>query len=164
MALVLFAGLLAPGPLGAAEEDFSAQILAAHNHERAAVGVPPLAWSELLAAHAAVWARYLAQTDRPGHSPRDQRPGEGENIWLGSTGAFSPEEMVGGWIAEKSNFQNGVFPNVGLSENAQIPGHYTQVIWRGTADLGCALTNDGRRDYLVCRYTPAGNLIGERPY
>ena len=71
---------------------------------------------------------------------------------------------MGGWIAEKSNFQNGVFPNVGLSENTQIPGHYTQVIWRGTAELGCALTSGVRTDYLVCRYTPAGNLIGERPY
>ncbi|MGA9152857.1 MAG: CAP domain-containing protein [Candidatus Nitrosopolaris sp.] len=45
---------------GNAQADFVNSILAAHNRERAAVGVPPLVWNDTLAAHAKAWVEYLA--------------------------------------------------------------------------------------------------------
>ena len=37
------------------------RLLAAHNRERAAVGVPPLKWNEGLAASAGSWAQHLEE-------------------------------------------------------------------------------------------------------
>ena len=84
--------------------DFASRILAAHNQERAAVGVPPLVWSDALAADAAPWAAHLAQAVPLQHSPNDDRLDEGENIWRGTAGGYTLEQMVGGWAAEKRFF------------------------------------------------------------
>lgn len=41
--------------------------------------------------------------------------------------------------------------------------HYSQMIWRDTKKLGCALGEGANADYLVCRYFPAGNIFGKVP-
>ncbi|MFD2429036.1 CAP domain-containing protein [Sphingobium scionense] len=45
----------------------------------------------------------------------------------------------------------------------QDVAHYTQIIWRGTRSVGCALAEGRSFDYLVCRYYPAGNMFGMGP-
>ena len=146
----------------AAPADFSQQILAAHNSERAAVGVPPLVWSDKLAADAAPWAKHLAETGTFEHSPASDRTDEGENLWEGTQGGYTPAEMAGMWAGEKRYYQHGVFES-GTS-NGQMIGHYTQMIWKGTTQVGCALASGGGKDVLVCRYSPPGNFIGQMPY
>ena len=47
--------------------EFEAMVLAVHNRERAAFGVPPLTLSDTLAAHAKEYADYLAATGKVGH-------------------------------------------------------------------------------------------------
>ena len=148
----------------AASSDFEQQVLAAHNSERATLHLPPLAWDGTLAAHALVWARHLAEIGALQHSAREARPDEGENLWMGTAEAYSPEEMVGGWLSEKGKFRNGIFPDVSASGNLQVVGHYTQMIWKDTTQIGCGAARSGDFDVLVCRYSPPGNLIGERVY
>jgi hypothetical protein len=29
--------------------------------------------------------------------------------------------------------------------------------------MGCAMASNARNDYLVCRYSPAGNIVGRDP-
>jgi hypothetical protein len=43
-------------------------------------------------------------------------------------------------------------------------GHYTQLVWRATTQVGCASASSEREDILVCRYAEAGNYRGERPF
>jgi hypothetical protein len=160
-ALVLFVGLSTGA---AAQADFTGRILASHNAERAALDLPTLVWSETLAAEAAVWADRLAELGRLEHSPGYQRPGDGENLWMGTADAFTLEEMVGDWAEEKRLFRYGVFPDVSTSGNWHEVGHYTQMIWKHTSEVGCALASRDGWDVLVCRYSPAGNIVGERPY
>ncbi len=160
--------LLSPLVLGSVglRTNLDQRVLAAHNRERAALGVPDLAWNEDLARDAAGWAAHLAQTGAFEHSPDDPddpHP-QGENLWAGTRDYYGPETMVGGWIAEKADFKPGVFPNVSRTGDWDDVGHYTQVAWRSTGQVGCALARGAQEDVLVCRYAEGGNVDGERPF
>ena len=74
----------------------------------------------------------MAMTGRFAHSDRAARPGTGENLWMGTHGAFSVEAMVGGWSSEKRFFAPGIFPNVSRTGDWEDVGHYTQMIWPQT--------------------------------
>jgi hypothetical protein len=37
-------------------------------------------------------------------------------------------------------------------------------MWRKSGAVGCALARSQVEDVLVCRYSQAGNVIGERPF
>jgi hypothetical protein len=139
---------------------FPARILAAHNIERAAVGLPPLSWDSSLGTQAAKYAVQLALSRRFGHSAAQSRNGSGENLWMGTRRAFSIEAMVAGWASEKRMFRPGVFPAVSRTGNWAQVGHYTQMVWPATRRVGCALASNSGEDYLVCHYFPAGNVHG----
>lgn len=143
-----------PSTSGGTEQE----ILDAHNRYRAEVGVSPLQWSDSLAASAQQWADRLAATGTFQHS----RPGE--NLAQGSTGAFSVARLVDMWGGEKQHFTNGSFPNVSTTGNWQDVGHYTQVVWRDTTEVGCGLASGNGNDVLVCHYNPAGNVIGQNAF
>lgn len=140
---------------------FPARILAAHNAQRAALGLPLLVWDPALGAGAAAYAQQMAMTGRFEHSDRSQRRGVGENLWSGSHGAFSVEAMVGAWSSERRDFVPGIFPNNSRTGNWMDIAHYTQMIWPTTQRIGCALAANPRADYLICRYSPAGNIDGK---
>src|SRR5688500_7905038 len=86
----------------------TARLLATDNLERSRVDARPLVWDWRLAAAAASYGPTLARMGRLQHSPRQLRPGQRENLWMGSRGAFSPEQMVGSWIEERNAFRPGV--------------------------------------------------------
>ena len=143
-----------PGP------SFAQRLLVAHNLERDRVGVPRLKWSNKLAGQAQDWADTLARTNRFEHA--EDRAGAGENLWMGPATRYSAEAMIGGFVEEVRHFRVGQFPNVSMTGSWHDVGHYTQLVWRGTQEVGCAVARGGRNDILVCRYWPAGNVIGER--
>ncbi|MDJ0706892.1 MAG: CAP domain-containing protein [Leptolyngbyaceae cyanobacterium MO_188.B28] len=139
------------------------RILATHNRYRSEVGVPPLAWSSELANDAKKWAERLAS---PGNRTLQHDPNteNGENLWMGTSGAFEPTEMVDSWGREKQYFVNDVFPNVSSTNQWSDVGHYTQIIWSNTTQVGCSLSSNQNFDFLVCRYNPPGNFQGQRVY
>lgn len=140
-------------------------MLAAHNAARAEVGVAPLEWSDALATTARGYAQELARTGRFEHAVQPQGPGrEGENLWTGTRDAYSYAEMAGHWVAEKRDFVNGVTPMFSRTGKWEDVAHYTQIVWRGSTQVGCALASGPRDDYLVCRYAPPGNVVGERAF
>lgn len=165
--LALVALAVAPFMVGSISpyHDLEARLLTAHNRERAAAGIPTLAWNNELAASAEKWASHLGTTGAFEHSPDEVgQPVEGENLWAGTRGYYSPESMVGLWIAEKRNFKPGIFPGNSRTGDVEQVGHYTQLMWRQTTAMGCAIANSRNEDLLVCRYSTAGNVTGERPY
>ena len=166
-ALALPSAALALGPAGQRE------IVAAHNRWRAAVGVPALVWSERLAAQAAAWAGTLREqyACTPRHSPDNARERTGENLFWASPVLWSdgrrapqtiaPAAVVDDWGGESRDYD----PAGNSCAPGKACGHYTQVVWRGTREVGCAqaLCRDGSQVW-VCNYAPAGNLVGRRPY
>ncbi|MDO8813707.1 MAG: CAP domain-containing protein [Gallionella sp.] len=159
-------------PAHAAEID-AAAIISAHNKWRTEAGVTErLAYSPELAATAQTWADNLKRTNRcrMRHSKSDGK--YGENLYWASALAWSdgrkelqkisPEQVVGSWSSEKADYdyaRNRCAPG-------KICGHYTQVVWRTTATVGCAaaVCEDTLDQVWVCQYQPAGNWIGRKPY
>lgn len=162
---IAIAALALSAPLSAqplVARTFPARVLAAQNALRTKVGLRPMVWDPQLGEAAALWAAHLATTNRFEHSDRKARPGIGENLWEGSHGRYSVEAMVSLWAAERSNFVPGIFPNVSRTSNWYDVSHYTQVIWPQTQRVGCALASNSTTDYLVCRYSPKGNVDGRK--
>lgn len=162
------AALLAAGTLlvGASLPGLEQSLLYPHNSERARAALPPMQWDAGLAADAREWARYLAATGQFEHFEEfsDDPNAQGENLWMGTRSAFSPETMVGHWIEEKKDFKPGVFPDNSRTGDLADVGHYTQIMWRDTSRVGCAIAADAENEYLVCRYSATGNVVGERPF
>jgi hypothetical protein len=159
--------LLAAAPAGAPAQPvpggpgtLAERLLAAHNRERAQVGHAPLQWDSQLAAAATSYAPVLAGMRRLVHSPRETRPGQRENLAMASRGTLTPEQLVELWAREKLLLRPGLFPAVSRTGNWEDVAHYTQMVWPTTTRVGCAIFS-ADMDYLVCRYTPPGNIDGK---
>jgi pathogenesis-related protein 1 len=144
------------------------------NRERAAVGVPPLVWSDTLAASAQAWADYQASLNRSFHSPGNFRD-YAETI--AESGPHNPIDvnatllpMLNFWINEKANY----VPGTPMEQDGGAPNyywHYTQLVWRTTTEIGCGMATGSIQneygqvnDFLVCRFLPMGNFVGQAPY
>ena len=138
----------------------SATLLALHNQTRAQFGSLPLKWDPQLASQAASYGPQLAKHGRPVHSSRVGRETSRENLQQALPGT-TPEKMVGVWIAERRHFMPGTFPNVSRTGNWLDVGHYTQMVWPTTINVGCAIHRGGPSDWLICRYSPPGNQDGK---
>jgi len=138
------------------------RILAAHNAERARVGAAPLLWDPALAVHAAAYGPTLAAMRALVHSPRSSRPGERENLAKSWHGSMSPEQLVGMWTQERQLLAPGsmVFPGTSRTGRWEDIAHYTQMVWPTTTRVGCAIYS-ADWDYLICRYSPPGNIDGK---
>jgi hypothetical protein len=152
-----------PAPRGAALLRQAMQ--QGHDAARAEVGLPPLTWSDELAAGARTYAQTLARTGRFEHSPGSQAVNRiGENLWTGTRRAYRYHEMIGAWRAEKRDYLHQPVPNFSRTGRWQDVAHYGQLVSRRTLRYGCALASGRRDDYLVCRYDPPGNLVGATVY
>jgi hypothetical protein len=135
------------------------EILAAHNKYRLQLDIPPISWSNALADKAQEWADHLVSEGRFEHS------GAGENLAMGTAGEFSLTDFVDIWGQEQQYFIPDVsFPHVSTTGSWVDVGHYTQVVWRNTTEVGCGIARGNGRDILVCQYNPPGNLIGHKVY
>ncbi|MCA1748931.1 MAG: CAP domain-containing protein [Sphingomonadales bacterium] len=154
----------APDPTIAEDQgELRPAMIEVHNAARRAVGVPALTWDAGLARDARIYAEELARDERFDHSPSSTREGQGENLWMGTRGAYTFAEMAGGWVDERRHFRRGRFPDNSTSGDWLDVGHYTQIVWRTTQRVGCGVASNARDDYLVCRYAPQGNIVGRDP-
>ena len=151
-----------PRPQPRGEALLRAAALSVHNRARADRGLAPLRYDDRLAADALVYARKLAATNRFEHDPQaGRKPRQGENLFMGTRGAYRYEKMMQLMVDERAQFVPGIFPNVSRGQWWEV-GHYTQIIWPTTKRFGCAVTANRTDEFLVCRYTPAGNIVGTR--
>jgi pathogenesis-related protein 1 len=128
---------------------------------------PPLtslAWSEPLAQTARAWAascRFKHNGDRGN---------VGENLFATTVTDTrkAVEEAVESWVAERKDYDH----RQNRCASGKVCGHYTQVVWRHTRRVGCAVASCTggsplkAKDWMlvVCNYDPPGNVVGERPY
>lgn len=124
------------------------QWLVAHNSYRARHGVPPVSWSATVAAS----AQSYAETCPSRHSGS----GYGENLAWASYDMGVPA-VVKMWYGEESRYD---YESPGFKSGI---GHFTQIIWKGSIEIGCAsVSSCGSERSLkantwVCQYNPPGN-------
>ncbi|CAI9612528.1 unnamed protein product, partial [Staurois parvus] len=130
------------------EEDF----LSAHNKYRKLHGSPPLQLSRDLCKSAQKWADHLLSIRTLQHSNTDL----GENLYYKSSSNardLPGNEPVDSWYKEIENYN---FSRPGFSSNT---GHFTQIVWKDSKEVGYGVATDGKRLYfLVAQYSPAGNI------
>ena len=136
-------------------------MMAGHNDARRRYGVGPLVWDDALARDATAYANWLARANRFEHDRQQGRsPRQGENLFMGTRGAYSYADMIRLLADEGRYFRAGRFPDVSTTGSVWHVGHYTQIIWPTSQRVGCATASNRTNDYLVCRYLPAGNVVG----
>ena len=133
---------------------FAKEMLTAHNDIRAAMKLPPLQWSSALAAYSQKRADSLIAKNRAEHNPNSPY---GENILVTGLGS-TPSTVVTDWASESQDY---TYRSNACKGDC---GHYTQLVWRSTREVGCAMAHNGQREIWVCSYDPPGNFRGERPY
>ena len=131
------------------------EILQAHNSIRRRLNLPPLVWSDKVAAVAQQWAETLLERNQFVHRPKSIF---GENLFKIDGARSSPTQVVSAWASEARNY------DYASNRCTGVCGHYTQIVWRGTRELGCGLAPGPSREIWVCDYTPPGNVTGRRPF
>ncbi|KAI9931449.1 hypothetical protein MW887_010024 [Aspergillus wentii] len=144
-------------------EKFEDTVMSWSNDYRGKYNASHLVWNETLTEYAKNWAdKCLWQHS---HGPY------GENLAFGYPNASA---AVVAW-GDEGLLYNFDKPT-GFTEET---GHFTQLVWKGTAEVGCAAVDCGYDDtaktdngeytraqgwYVVCEYTPAGNVVGDQDH
>lgn len=137
-------------------------LLDLHNIERQAIGVYNLTWSADLSNSSQTWANYLASTKQLIHSGTGF---VGENLAQATFRSNMTASLFGQWSAEKKYFNPTQTYGANSTTNSSCEvGHYTQVIWSMTFEVGCGIANGTYMTVLVCQYRYAGNFIGNWVY
>ena len=144
-----------------------------HNDARQEVGSPPLVWSSKLEKQALLYAKILARKDekkRMKHSETN----DGENMTYSYsaeiinkviTPTFSRTPLTDaslGWYEEINDYRYSKVKKIRIGPPI---GHYTQMVWKDTKQVGIAYAISKKGSvYVVARYYPSGNFIGQYPY
>jgi pathogenesis-related protein 1 len=139
------------------------KLIELHNKVRSDVGVGPVTWSKKLAAYAQEWANHLAVTGcRMEHRPNSGKWKQeyGENLFMGTAGYYGVADAVKSWESEKKYYHGQTID----TSNVYKLGHYTQIVWEDTKQIGCAKIECKGNIIVVCNYNPPGNFLGKKPY
>lgn len=139
------------------------QLVERHNYWRSQVGSPDVVWSDELAAYAQEWVEYLAENGcSMQHRPRSGEYAQqyGENVFMSWGGNPTPNYVVDYWASEREYYNGEAISQ----ENFMKIGHYTQVVWSRTTEIGCAKITCNGKEIWVCNYNPSGNYLGQKPY
>lgn len=109
-------------------------------------------WSNELASSAQRWADELV---RRGCAFEHSQGSYGENLAAGTAGHLDAEAVAQMWYREVADydFDRGAF--------SMETGHFTQLVWVGSTELGCGQSTCNGLDVWVCQYGPPGNVQGQ---
>ncbi|KAJ3695378.1 hypothetical protein LUZ60_000755 [Juncus effusus] len=141
-----------------ANPDLKSEFLIPHNNARKLVNVSKLIWDDEVAAYAEWYASIRQYDCSLIHSHGEY----GENLFWGSGSGWKIAKVVAAWVVEKKNYDY----ETNKCDEGCMCGHYTQVVWRNTTRLGCAMVPcyGNKGTFVVCSYDPPGNYVGMWPY
>lgn len=142
------------GPIRIIDE--AADCLKIHNEKRSLHrDTPMMTYDQSLVKGAEEWALKLAKSGNLKHSTGRSY---GENLYMaGGWGTpATVEKAIDSWYAEIKSYD---FNNPGYRRGV---GHFTQIVWKSTMRVACgvAYNSDTKETYIVARYAPPGNMMG----
>ena len=158
-------------PAASASTSLATEMVAAHNAARAKAkptakpALPPLTWSPEAAKVAQAYANQCK-------FEHNQNRGKfGENLAAAAPpGSKTNAQVVEDWVSEVADYSYAT----NKCAPGKVCGHYTQVVWRNTTQVGCATAICTKNSPFgaqfpkwqlwVCNYTPPGNYVGQKPY
>lgn len=151
------------------EPGLLAGLTAAHNMWRQRVGVQTLVWNPSLAASAKTYAEQCIWAHDANRSPDAGFSYVGENLYLSSQQPSSAVVLasVESWAEERLNYEFG--RTIAQSVLSDV-GHYTQLVWDDTMEVGCgyaycpSVQGAFAGTIVSCRYGPGGNYTNQTPY
>ena len=168
------------GPSGAHTNPLAQDVIdafvAAHNQARSgplmpppSPALPPVSWDAILAdsvydyAIECRGANGLLSHNADRSADYQALGGSGyvgENIYGSSGSGAMAADAVSLWMSEASSYDYA-------SGNIGSAGHYTQIVWRDSVRIGCAIVDCPALTYhntVICDYAPGGNISGQKPY
>ncbi|ODA83791.1 hypothetical protein RJ55_02307 [Drechmeria coniospora] len=149
-------------------EDLSYSINAL-NQARQAKRLASLSWDPNLAAYAQYWANAMATGQQPfAHATGRYRPSQGENLYARASGqcdgAYDTPMLTAmhAWFAQAS-----LYNDEPVRTGHEHWLHWSQCMWSTTTHVGCARAysiSEPYKVYNVCRFFPAGNIVGQKPF
>ncbi|XP_078340482.1 uncharacterized protein LOC144627388 [Crassostrea virginica] len=86
-----------------------------------------------------------------------------ENMFFSSGTTIDLSAAIYAWEKEKLDYDY----DTDTCKEGKVCGHYTQVVWASSVEVGCGASNQCGGTYkthIVCQYSPSGNYVGIRPY
>jgi len=129
-----------------------------HNEIRAEVfSGSKMTWNDSLALSAQSHADKLAKENAFYHSNSNY----GENLYAHSSKGVSYVKAIDSWYSEKADYNT----KTKTCNTGKTCGHYTQMIWENSTELGCGTSSSATwGTIVVCQYNPPGNYTGQKPY
>ncbi|XP_039766022.1 serotriflin-like [Ornithorhynchus anatinus] len=137
------------------------EIVDKHNNLRRMTDPPArnmlrMVWNAEAAKNAENWGKMCTLS----HSPKEKRrisfAGCGENLFMSSY-LSSWSDAIQAFYDEVQDFKYGF----GATKEDAVIGHYTQLVWATSHQLGCAVVHCPYQElqyYFVCHYCPPGNF------
>ncbi|CAN0281714.1 unnamed protein product [Ectocarpus sp. 6 AP-2014] len=136
------------------------RLLELHNAARCMHATGPLEFAEPVAATAKTYADLLASESMCGSAEAAHSTGLGENVFVcAASSSFSGDRApTAACFSPESAMEAFYDSQVGGGPTSTYGPYATQVLWKSTTQIGCALRaceKDGLTyDILVCRYSP----------
>ncbi|XP_048203594.1 LOW QUALITY PROTEIN: cysteine-rich secretory protein 2-like [Perognathus longimembris pacificus] len=145
------------------------EIVNKHNDLRKSVSPPAsnmlkMQWSLEATGNAQKWANKCT-LEHSQQEDRKTRTKCGENLYM-SSDPINLVSVIQNWFNEREGFTYGIGPK---TPNSAV-GHYTQLVWYSTYQVGCGVaycpSQEMLKYYYVCQYCPAGNNVNKKkmPY
>uniref|UniRef100_A0A8C2G5B2 Im:7150988 n=1 Tax=Cyprinus carpio TaxID=7962 RepID=A0A8C2G5B2_CYPCA len=137
---------------GKHNDSFKKEFLETHNQYRKQHQAPELRYSDELCSAAQKWADHLLSIRSLAHSDTEN----GENVFYSSSSVKkTPKDS---WYSEIKDYN---FSSPGFQYST---GHFTQVVWKSSTELGVGLATDGNTVFVVGQYKPSGNITNAGYY
>uniref|UniRef100_A0A8C2D890 GLI pathogenesis-related 2 n=1 Tax=Cyprinus carpio TaxID=7962 RepID=A0A8C2D890_CYPCA len=127
--------------------NFEAEFLQTHNAYRKQHGALPLTINKKLCRSSQEWAEHLLSIRTLMHSNGEY----GENVYY-AWSSVNKKLTVESWYSEIKDYN---FSRPGFTSQT---GHFTQVVWKDTNEVGVGLATDGNTTFVVGQYLPPGNI------
>lgn len=125
--------------------DYEKELIDYHNWARSQHSAPPVEWNATLASFAQDYLNNGNCVFQHSGGPY------GENIALGYSSSTAACEA---WYNEYADY------DYASGQFTEGTGHFTQMVWEATTQLGCATVDCDGSQFLACEYYPRGNIIG----